>query len=370
MDTVPARAEVRPGLAAAPAAAALAALNLAVHAWAASQGALDDPALLVQLGALERGRVWDGEVWRLLSAAFLHGGWWHAAGNALGILLAGGLVERALGKARFVGIYLASALGGSALSLLGHDAVAAGASGAVLGTTGALVALHLRRCGSWRAFVSSRGTHLLAAALAAGALGTFFLRDVMPPDDLAHAGGFVTGAFAGWAASGPPGRARARARWRFALFAGGLAALCTAAAWPRGGVPGFESLQLQREIHAALRREDTALASRLAAAARARGVVAPALDYYEALLAAHEDRLEPALGALRALLDTPDPRLREEARRAAARVARLLGYRAYTGDGRPRDAHAGLAYLEESCALGEEQSCRDAEAITRLPVAP
>jgi len=366
MDALPARAGVRLAFPAAPAAIALAALNLAVHAWVARQGSLEDPALLVQLGALERGRVWDGEVWRLLTAAFLHGGWWHALGNALGVVLAGSLVERALGSRHFVAIYLASALGGSALSLLGHDAVAAGASGAVLGTAGALVALHRRRLGSWRAFLRSGGTHLLVAALAAGAVGALLLREVMPPDDLAHAGGFATGAWAGWLASRPD----ARARWPWALFAGVLAALCTAAAWPRGGVTGFESLELQREIHAALRREDDAEAGRLAAAARARGLDTPALGYYEALLAAREDRLEPALEALRALVDTPDPPLRAEVRRAAARVARLLGYRSYAGDGRPQDALAGLRYLEESCALGEAESCRDAEAIAARSPAP
>jgi rhomboid protease GluP len=366
MDALSARAGLRLGFAAAPAAVALGALNLALHAWVARQGSLEDAALLVQLGALERGRVWDGEVWRLLGATFLHGGWWHAGGNAAGIVLAGSMVERALGAKRFVAIYLASALGGSVLSLLGHDVVSAGASGAVLGTTGALVALHLRRLGSWRAFLRSGGTHLLAATLAAGALGAALLRDVMPPDDLAHAGGFATGAWAGWLASRPA----PRVRWPWAVFAAVLAALCTAAVWPRPGVTGFEALQLQRELHAALRREDTAEAGRLSAVARESGLETPALAYYEALLAAHEDRLEDALAVLRALLDTPDPPLRAEVRRAAARISRMLAYRRSTGDARAEDAVAGSRLLEESCALGEAQSCRDLEALGRRPSPP
>jgi membrane associated rhomboid family serine protease len=349
----------------APAALALAVASVAVHVWVSRQGAIEDPALLVRLGALERGRIWDGEYWRLVTAAFLHGGWWHLMGNALGLALAGSLVERAVGAPRFGAIALLGAVGGSALSLLGHDAVAAGGSGAVFGLTGALLALHRRRVGSWRAFLRSGGTHLVAGVVLAAGAGTILLRDVMPPDDLAHAGGLVTGAAAGWLASGPP----RRARWPSALFAAALSALVTAAVWPRARPTGFEALEMQREIHAALRRDDAGEAARLAAAARARGLATPALDYYEALVAAHEDRLEGALEALRALLDTDDERLRGEVRSAAARVARMLGYRRSTGDGRERDPLLGLAYLEESCALGEAQSCADAAAISgRAPV--
>ena len=342
-----------------PAALALAAASVAIHVWVSRQGAIDDPAVLVRLGALERGRVWDGEIWRLVTAAFLHGGWWHLAGNALGVILAGSLVERALGARRLAAIYLASAVGGSALSLLGHDAVAAGASGAVFGLTGALVALHRRRLGSWRAFLASGGTHLLVGIALTAAAGTVLLRDAMPPDDLAHAGGFLTGGAAGWLACRPA----TRARWPWALFAAVLSATVTAAVWPRARPTGFEALEMQREIHAALRSEEVEEAARLAAAARARGLATPALDYYEALVAAHEDRLEASLDALRALLDTRDERLRDEVRPAAARIARLLGYRCYTGDGRAKDALLGLRYLDESCTLGEAQSCADADAI-------
>jgi len=345
----------------APASLALAAATLAVHVWVSRQGATDDPALLVRWGALERGRVWDGEVWRLVSAAFLHGGWWHLAGNALGMVLAGGLVERALGARRFAAIALLGAVGGSALSLLGHDAVAAGASGSVFGLTGALVALHRRRLGSWRAFLASGGTHLLLGVAATAAAGAFLLRDAMPPDDLAHAGGFLTGAAAGWVASGP----RRGARWPAALLAAVLSTAVAAAVWPRARPTGFEALEMERGIHAALRREEPGEAARLAAEARSRGLATTALDYYEALIAAHDDRLEASLDGLRALLDTPDERLRAEVRPAAARVARMLGYRLYTGDGRGRDPALGLRHLEEACSLGEAQACADAAAIRR-----
>ena len=74
-------------------------------------------------------------------AAFLHGGWQHLAMNVGALLIAGVIVERALGPARILGLYLASAVGASAASLLAHDAVVAGASGGVFGVVGALLSL-------------------------------------------------------------------------------------------------------------------------------------------------------------------------------------------------------------------------------------
>jgi len=72
---------------------ALAAANTAIFALVLARGDPRDPDLLVRLGALERGRIWAGEVWRLVTAAFLHGGWQHLAMNVGALLLAGVIVE-------------------------------------------------------------------------------------------------------------------------------------------------------------------------------------------------------------------------------------------------------------------------------------
>ncbi|MGP4056793.1 rhomboid family intramembrane serine protease [Mycobacterium sp. 4D054] len=80
----------------------------------------------------------DGELYRLLTSAFLHFSLTHIAFNMLALYFVGPPLEFALGRLRFVALYLLSALGGSVLVyLLTFNALTAGASGAVFGLFGA-----------------------------------------------------------------------------------------------------------------------------------------------------------------------------------------------------------------------------------------
>lgn len=82
--------------------------------------------------------VADGDTYRLLTSAFLHFGLTHIAFNMLALYFVGPPLELALGRVRFVALYLLSALGGSVLVyLLTFNALTAGASGAVFGLFGA-----------------------------------------------------------------------------------------------------------------------------------------------------------------------------------------------------------------------------------------
>ncbi|WP_040338894.1 rhomboid family intramembrane serine protease [Candidatus Blastococcus massiliensis] len=85
------------------------------------------------------------EWWRVLTAAFLHIGPVHLAMNMLALLLFGSELERQLGRARYLAVYLVSALGGAvAIQLLGDLGVpVAGASAAIYGLLGALGVLML-----------------------------------------------------------------------------------------------------------------------------------------------------------------------------------------------------------------------------------
>ena len=90
--------------------------------------------------------VADGEWWRLLTAAFLHGGVIHLLLNMLVLWWFGGPLEALLGPARFIGLYLVSALAGSAGALvLSPTALTVGASGAIFGILGAGLVLERRR---------------------------------------------------------------------------------------------------------------------------------------------------------------------------------------------------------------------------------
>jgi membrane associated rhomboid family serine protease len=90
--------------------------------------------------------VAEGEWWRLITSAFLHGGPVHLFLNMLMLWWFGSPLEALLGRGRFVGLYLVSALAGSAGALLlSPRALTVGASGAVFGILGAGVLLERRR---------------------------------------------------------------------------------------------------------------------------------------------------------------------------------------------------------------------------------
>ena len=82
----------------------------------------------------------DGELYRLLTSAFLHYGITHILFNMWALYVVGAPLEMALGRLRFSALYLLSALGGSVLVYLLSDlnSATAGASGAVFGLFGAM----------------------------------------------------------------------------------------------------------------------------------------------------------------------------------------------------------------------------------------
>jgi membrane associated rhomboid family serine protease len=343
-------------LAETPATYAIAAICVAALAWVEAHGSSTDVATLVRFGALERGRVWAGEPWRLLTAPFLHVGWFHLGWNVAAGIPWCRPVERALGSRRFLLVYLASAVGASALSLLGQDVPSAGASGALFGVVGATLALHRRALGSWRAFAASRpAQRVILTILAFSVLGGLLL----PLDQLAHAGGLAVGAAAAWLLTRP---APARA-WPWVAFSAAIAALAVAACWPRSTMSRFQAEEVERSVGAALRSKDPAAARRLLAGAEAAHHDSDRLRLYGAYLRVQEDDLEGAIVALRTLRSANDPAVRGEAAALARDVTRNLAYRHLTGDGAPRNPWRALAYLQEACALGDEESCRGANDL-------
>lgn len=97
-------------------------------------------------GALWGPFMASGEYWRLLTAGFLHFSLIHLAINMFSLYILGRDVELTLGTGRFLGIYLTSLLGGSAVVMLLGDplAINAGASGAIFGLMGATLIVVLK----------------------------------------------------------------------------------------------------------------------------------------------------------------------------------------------------------------------------------
>ncbi len=147
------QARVRLGGLAAPATVVLVAINVAVYLMTVAQGdGLNRPGgKLFNDGALVGVLVSDGEWWRLVTAMFLHGSVLHLAFNMFALYWLGSIVEDALGSWRFVLVYFASGLAGSAGALLLSSpyAVTVGASGAIYGIMGALLVLEYLATGSF-----------------------------------------------------------------------------------------------------------------------------------------------------------------------------------------------------------------------------
>jgi membrane associated rhomboid family serine protease len=83
--------------------------------------------------------VADGDLYRLLTSAFLHYGITHLLFNMFALYVVGPPLEAWLGRLRFGALYVLSALGGSVLVYLlsSLGAATAGASGAIFGLFGA-----------------------------------------------------------------------------------------------------------------------------------------------------------------------------------------------------------------------------------------
>jgi len=111
--------------------------NVVIFLVLVMKGALESREAIVLAGALSRERVLEGEVWRLVSAMFLHGGFDHLIGNCIALYVLGVACEHAFGTAKVGVLYLLAGLGGSLLSILWSMGPSVGASGAIFGLMGA-----------------------------------------------------------------------------------------------------------------------------------------------------------------------------------------------------------------------------------------
>ena len=100
---------------------------------------------IFEKGALYGPLVHQGDWWRLFTAAFLHYGPLHLALNMYSLYWVGSVLETVIGPWRFLGLYVAAGLVGSAGALIATPlAVTVGASGAIFGILGALYVLERR----------------------------------------------------------------------------------------------------------------------------------------------------------------------------------------------------------------------------------
>lgn len=133
----------------------------------------------------------DGRVETLVTSCFLHFSLLHLGFNMLALKQVGELLERAVGWARMVPLYLAAGACGSAASALWGRAfgerLSAGASGAICGLIGAALVLGYRTQGAGGPLTRAMARWLLII-VAFGVLGRSLV------DNAAHLGGAAGGA--------------------------------------------------------------------------------------------------------------------------------------------------------------------------------
>ncbi len=147
---------------------------------------------LYRLGACFGPSIFQGHEWyRLVTAMFLHGGLIHIGFNMMVFLDLGPIVEEVYGSARYLFLYVVmGAFSFLVSALAGHFSL--GASGAILGLVGLLIAITTKRGGSAMRELRSR---LISWVVTIFAMGLLFTG--LRTDNWAHGGGLAAGFFLG-----------------------------------------------------------------------------------------------------------------------------------------------------------------------------
>jgi membrane associated rhomboid family serine protease len=133
--------------------------------------------------------VAQGEWYRLITGGFMHAGIIHIGMNMLVLWLVGAQLERVLGHARYLSLYVASLLAGSfAVMLASPNELTVGASGAIFGLFGAMFA-----------FQRDRGINPMQSGLGGLIILNLVITFAIPGIAIAgHIGGLVGGFATGW----------------------------------------------------------------------------------------------------------------------------------------------------------------------------
>lgn len=167
-------------------------INVLVFFGLSFGGMTEDALYMLEHGAMYAPYVVEyGEYYRMFTSMFLHFGFAHLINNMVTLIIYGRNVEPVVGKTRFCLIYFISGLGGNLLSLMGElvtgdYVVSAGASGAIFGLTGSLLALTI----IYRGRVGQVSTRDMVIMIALS-LYLGFTSDGV--DNLAHIGGLICG---------------------------------------------------------------------------------------------------------------------------------------------------------------------------------
>lgn len=138
--------------------------------------------------------VRSGEIWRIISAAFLHVSIIHLIVNMYSLAIIGTQVETFIGRFKFLFIYLVSDICGNLLSLVftQNNIISVGASGAIFGLMGALLYFGYH----YRLYLSNAIKNQIIPVIILNLILGFMVSGV---DNAAHIGGLIGGYLAAMA---------------------------------------------------------------------------------------------------------------------------------------------------------------------------
>jgi rhomboid protease GluP len=153
-----------------------------------------------------------GQWWRLVTAGFLHGGLLHILMNSWSFLTLGTLAEEAFGASRMLVIYFCSTVFGFYLSYLGSPSLSIGASAAIFGLIGAMIAISIKE--------PLRYGHMKRTFIGWAMFGVVYLFLNLRIDNYAHFGGLVAGFATAYLAGTPRAEGSFAERlWQFSALA-------------------------------------------------------------------------------------------------------------------------------------------------------
>ena len=149
-------------------------------------------SVLTNFGALSKELIQQGQLWRLLTCAFLHSNLIHIACNMYSLYIIGPQIQQIYGRSKYLFIYFISCITSSLLSyLMGTYGISVGASGGIFGLMGALLAFAIiERDRIQKKYMSS----LIQIII----INLFIGLSIKNIDNFAHIGGLIGGILVGY----------------------------------------------------------------------------------------------------------------------------------------------------------------------------
>jgi rhomboid protease GluP len=139
----------------------------------------------------------EGQLWRLLTPALIHGSLAHIGFNMYALFSFGTSLEQYFGRGRFITLYVLGAFAGNVMSFLFSNSLSLGASTAIFGLIGAEAVFLYQN----RKLLAGRFRSAIGNVLFIIAVNLFLVGSLPGIDNWGHIGGLLGGLMFTWFAS-------------------------------------------------------------------------------------------------------------------------------------------------------------------------